>query len=415
MNEPSIVHLPRGFQFSSVACGIKSSGKPDVAVLIADQPCSTYGAFTQNQVRASSVDWNEQRVGHGKALVINSGNANACTGVQGEQDTETMAKLLAEQISADANEVFVMSTGIIGEKMPMATVEKGIIEASIKASHSEQHVHDFAKGIMTTDSFPKIQSCQFQIGGESFTILGIAKGAGMIGPRMATMLCVIVTDFPLAAGGAKGTSGSWQDGHQRFMGIINRTFNSISVDGHTSTSDQVLLFAPELDTNSDSADILNSQPVFWDALEGVCTDLAKMIPSDGEGATHLINIEVTGAYTEESLRSVAKTIADSPLVKTAVFGGDPNWGRIVSAAGYNGLKFDPSQTSLRVNDYLLFQNGSPVKFDEAEVSRSMKEEFETRIVLDLGGSSDADTRFSATYWTSDLTYDYVKINAEYHT
>lgn len=405
------IFIPRGFRFGAHASGIKSSGKLDVSVLVAEEDCVTFGAFTQNLVRASSVDWNEARVGVGRALVINSGNSNACTGKQGESDTAEMAATLAASVACEADKVMVMSTGIIGELMPMDKVRTGISAAVAKLGGSPSNVRDFASGILTTDSFPKIVSREFETDAGRFTLLGAAKGAGMIGPRMrdprlATMLCVFVTDFPLSNDLVSTGNG------QKFQAIVDKTFNCISVDGHTSTSDQILLFAKDASgSEMDSA----ATSTFFDTLESTCEELAKMIPSDGEGATHLMCIEVRGNYSETELRSVGKTIADSPLVKTATFGADPNWGRIVSAAGYNGLIFDPAETSLWINGFLLFQDGTPVEFDEAEVSRSMKENFETEIRLDLSKSPANGELNCGRYWASDLTYDYVKINAEYHT
>ena len=413
--ESENIRVPRGFRFSSHASGIKQSGKPDVSVLVADHACVTHGAFTQNLVRASSVDWNESNIGLNRALVINSGNANACTGEQGEKDTAAMASRLADQVACSSDQVLVMSTGIIGEMLPMELLHQGIDAAFGKLDEKSSSVYDFAEGILTTDSSPKICSQEFETERGTFTILGICKGAGMIGPKMAnpkmaTMLCVLLTDFPLARFDSNSRE-SYLDNEAEFQAIINRTFNSISVDGHTSTSDQVVLFAPVTDGVPSKGE---SQP-FFNGLEKLCVELAKKIPADGEGATHLISIEVRGNYSDAELRSVAKTVADSPLVKTAVFGADPNWGRIVSAAGYDGLEFDPSAMTLWVNGNLLFENGTPAKFDAAAVSQSMKENFETEIRLDLGQFSEGENPNTAKYWTSDLTYDYVKINAEYHT
>lgn len=234
----------------------------------------------------------------------------------------------------------------------------------------------------------------------------------MIGPRMATLLCALVTDFPLSPHKTETTGYEAGTGvAQRFRQVIDRTFNSISVDGHTSTSDQVILFAPRATEATDP----RAEDEFFEQLEAICEELAKLIPADGEGATHLIAIEVRGAYAESQLRSVAKAIVDSPLVKTAVFGADPNWGRIVSAAGYSGLGFEPAETSLWVNGHLLFQHGTPVKFDAAQVSASMREQFETEITLEVS-QPPADANWnSVRYWGCDLTYDYVRINAEYHT
>ncbi|MEC9093876.1 MAG: bifunctional glutamate N-acetyltransferase/amino-acid acetyltransferase ArgJ [Planctomycetota bacterium] len=394
------IYIPSGYSFSGVPCGLKQSAQSDLAVLVADQPCRTYGVFTQNLVRASSVDWNENRVGQGRALVINSGNANACTGKQGESDTETMARLVADQLDCELDDVFVMSTGIIGETLPMHKVEKGIRQAISVLNRGEIDVKCFAEAILTTDTFPKIVSKRFVCHDREYTVLGIAKGAGMIGPKMATMLGVLLTDFPL---------GSDPQHRFAFREVINRTFNCVSVDGHTSTSDQVLLFAPE----SLEPSRPESTSLFFEEMDGACESLAKMIPSDGEGAQHLITVEVRGLQAESELQAVARAIADSPLVKTAIFGTDPNWGRIVSAAGYSGIQFDPDESSLWLNGTLLFRHGTPVEFDARKVSQSLKDQFDAQIVMELG--VDSGNLNSAKCWTSDLTYDYVRVNAEYHT
>ncbi|MEE2642097.1 MAG: bifunctional glutamate N-acetyltransferase/amino-acid acetyltransferase ArgJ [Planctomycetota bacterium] len=396
---PEVIHLPRGFSFSSVACGIKKSGKRDLSLLVTDQPAVSLGAFTQNLVRASSVDWNAENIGRCRALVINSGNANACTGTAGVGDTARMAEQVAESLGLVANEVHVMSTGIIGEPLPMEKIGPGIREAAGQLAGGRESLVDFATGMLTTDTFPKVVSKKFTVDDREYVLTGVAKGAGMIGPKMATLLAVVMTDFPLNDSPAN---------RQRFRSVVDRSFNSISVDGHTSTSDQMILVA----TGGDPGDGSPTE-LFFSELEEVSVALAKMIPSDGEGAQHLIEIRVTGDSPEEDLRTVARTIADSPLVKTAIFGGDPNWGRIMSAAGYAGVDFDPHQSSLLINGHLLFQNGTPVGFEESAVSQSIQADFETRIDLELcrGGEELAETR----YWTSDLTYEYVKINAEYHT
>lgn len=398
---PEKIEVPRNFRFAGVAAGIKKSARRDLSVVVCDQPATSFGAFTQNLVRASSVDWNETHIGLSRAIVINSGNANACTGNQGIADTESMAGILAQRLDCPSEQVLVMSTGIIGELLPMDRVRDGIGSAVNDLKSGSDHVLEFADGILTTDTFPKIASVRFEVQGQEYSILGIAKGAGMIGPRMATMLCVLLTDFPLE---------NCQSNAREFHGIIERTFNSISVDGHTSTSDQAIL----LSAGSES---FPPRDKFFARLHEVCQELAKMIPSDGEGATHLISIEVSGELPEKDLKTIAKSVADSPLVKTAIFGADPNWGRIVSAAGYSGVRFDPLEITLKINGFLLFENGSPVTFDPQTVSQSIRDQFETSVCIHIGNGAAGgnDSVNTVRYWTSDLTYEYVKINAEYHT
>lgn len=398
--EEPMLSIPDGFSFTGVASGIKNSGKTDISIIVADETCSAFGVFTQNIIRASSIDWNKDRIGAARAIVINSGNANACTGAQGERDNESMARGLAEKIGCDLNDVLVMSTGIIGEMMPMEKVNVGIGQAAGQLNNDKSSFDLAVEGIMTTDTFPKVSSAEFEVDGQTYSILGMAKGAGMIGPKMATMLCVLMTDFPLAVS---------DENNAAYKYAMDQSFNCISVDGHTSTSDQAILLAKQV-AESDKTSVPESNHEFFNQLTAVCIDLAKMIPRDGEGATHLISVQVSGPQSESELTVVAKTIADSPLVKTAIFGADPNWGRIVSAAGYSGVEFDPNETSLQINGFLLFEKGTPVEFDEKEVSTSIRENADTEIELRIGSPQN-----SAQFWTSDLTYDYVKINAEYHT
>ncbi len=390
--------LPRGFRVAGVHCGIKQrSDALDLSLVLAEREVVAAGVYTRNRVVAAPVAWDRDitpsdRV---RAVLINSGNANACTGERGAADTAAMAAETARAIGASAEQVLILSTGIIGEYLPMEAIRAGIPMAVAEAASDEPSLLQAARAIMTTDRVPKVSHRSFSVGDRSVQLTGIAKGAGMIGPRMATMLAVIMTDAALTPQAA-----------QRFLrSAVERSFNCISVEGHTSTNDTVLLLASgEIPLDS------GAQARFADELEELAIDLAKRIPADGEGATHLITIQVQGAPDERAARQVARTIADSPLVKTAITGADPNWGRIVSAAGYAGVPFPPERLRLSINGVALFAKGVPLEFDAAALSQSMRRAFDVRIELELGMGEA-----SCTFWTSDLTHEYITINAEYHT
>lgn len=393
--------LPKGIRFSGVTCGIKASGAADLALISTDTPSVVAGVYTQNVVRAASIDWNRNLTPTEtfRAVVINSGNANACTGQQGIDDNEQMAVLAANAIGAQTNQVLVLSTGVIGHLLPMDKITNGI---GVAASELNSELSDFEKAsnaILTTDKGPKTNFNSFEFGAsEKINFAGLAKGAGMIGPNMATMLAIMTTDASLTPA----------DAQRVLTEAAKKSFNRISVEGHTSTNDALLLICSgESGVKVDSEQKLAQ---FADALTESCIDLAKRIPSDGEGASHLVSIEITGAKNESQADQAARTIAMSALVKTAITGADPNWGRIVSAAGYSGVEMQVEQTDLAINGHFVFQNGQPIEFDAATVSKSMADNFETNIQLKIGGGAG-----TATHWTSDLTTDYVRFNSEYTT
>ena len=392
--------IPLGFKFSGVKCGIKDSGALDLAIISTDQNSVAAGVYTQNIVRAASIDWNRAITPSSefRALVINSGNANACTGEQGVADNQQMAAQVADLIGATAEQVCVLSTGVIGHVLPMKKVAAGIAQAVSEADNSEEKFELASQAIMTTDKGPKTVTRAVAIGDQEVQLASMAKGAGMIGPNMATMLAVVTTDAQLSP-----------DVAQRVLTqAADKSFNRISVEGHTSTNDALLLIC----TGDSGVEVAQPAQIdqFAVALEQACIELAKQIPSDGEGATHLVSIEIVGTQTDQQADQVARTIAASALVKTAISGADPNWGRIVSAAGYAGAPMDIEQTDLQLNGHYVFRSGQPIEFDEAMISRSMSENFETRIQLKLGSGSG-----SAMHWTSDLTVDYVRFNSEYTT
>jgi glutamate N-acetyltransferase/amino-acid N-acetyltransferase len=392
--------LPRGFLFSGHTCGIKKSGSLDLAIISTDHPAVVAGVYTQNVVRAASIDWNRRitPADSFRAVVVNSGNANACTGEAGIVDNDTMARLVADQLGAEPNQVLVLSTGIIGQRLPMEKLETGIPIAVRQRGDSQEHFDAAAKAILTTDNGPKTIAVSTPFGEANVRIAGMAKGAGMIGPKMATMLAAIMTDAKL----------STETAQMALNRAAAASFNRISVEGHTSTNDALLLIG----TGDSGVEIRTESEIeqFSSVLTRACIDLAKRIPADGEGASHLLAIQVTGAATDDDADRVARTVASSALVKTAITGADPNWGRIVSAAGYSEIPMEIEHTELTLNGHCVFKNGQPMEFDAKLVSRAMKAEFETQINLKIGLGAG-----SAVHWTSDLTVDYVRFNSEYHT
>lgn len=392
--------IPKGFQFNGTTTGIKQSGASDLAVISTDLPGVAAGVYTQNVVRATSIDWNRAitPTENFRGIIINSGNANACTGEQGIRDNQSMAQELANQLSAQPEQVLVLSTGIIGEHLPMKKILAGIPSAVEHQGNSAEHFDRAAQAILTTDKSTKTVETETTIGGSIVTLAGMAKGAGMIGPNMATMLAIVLTDARLSP----------QTAQTVLTSAANKSFNRISVEGHTSTNDALMLICSGqgdavIDSHNDIAQ-------FESVLADTCVDLAKRIPADGEGATHLVTIHVEGAQSDANADQVARTVASSALVKTAITGGDPNWGRIVSSAGYAEVPMEIENTGLSINGHIVFQDGHPVDFDADAVSLDMKRKFETQIELTIGSGTG-----SATHWTSDLTVDYVRFNSEYHT
>ncbi|QDT68343.1 Arginine biosynthesis bifunctional protein ArgJ [Planctomycetes bacterium MalM25] len=395
--------LPKGFTAGGVYSGVKEdTSKLDLALLVSDRAATAVGVYTKNLVKAAPVLLDRERTpgDNLRAVITNSGVANACTGDRGMADARRMAALTAEAIGAGVTEdqVLVLSTGVIGEHLPMQKIADGIPAVAADLGSDAGAIERSARAIMTTDTVPKVRSRTVEIGGREVTVTGVAKGAAMIGPNMATMLATVVTDAPLAAADAQSALSE----------AVDESFHCISVDGHTSTNDTVLLLA----NGAAGGEPLAGKELnhFRATLVEVCEDLAVAIPADGEGADHLITVEVHGCATRSDAVRIGKTIADSPLVKTAVAGADPNWGRIVSAAGYAGVPFDPSDVALLINGILVYEKGAPVEFDEATVSDSIRSSRDTLLLL-LLGEGQANARF----WTTDLTTEYVRLNADYRT
>ncbi len=405
--------LPIGFEFAGVYTGVKRNPeKKDLTLIVSQSPASAAGMFTTNQVCAAPVQVSKSRVPSNdiRAVVINSGNANACTGDQGMSDARQMAEVTAQHIGAKPEQVLVCSTGVIGRLMPMDKIVPGINLASEQLGSSAEHFDLASRGIMTTDTGPKTAERSLRIGSGTVNIVGFAKGAAMIGPNMATMLGFVLTDAGLTK----------HDLDQLLKSAVDRSFHCISVEGHTSTNDTVLALA----NHGSGVHVGESEMArFADAFTAVCCDLSQAIINDAEGVTHVLTIDVRGLSSYRDAKQVAKTIADSALVKAAVFGNDPNWGRICSAAGYSGIKFAERQLSLRVNGTLLYDRGQPTKFDPTTESERMKANRDVAIELffEMTGPTERPSQDSllgpndCRFWTSDLSYEYVRQNAEYTT
>lgn len=390
--------LPAGFRYAGVTCGIKASGKPDLSLIVAQQGVVAAGVYTTNQVVAAPVLLCKARTPGNqiRAVITNSGNANACTGTQGMDDAVAMCRQVAKHVDCDESQVLVMSTGVIGQHLPMNCIESGIKDAVNSLADDQAAFIASAEAIRTTDKDRKTEQRTVQCGDQTYKIAAMAKGAGMIAPNMATMLSVVLTDAPLSPDQAQSLLSR----------AASLSFNCVSVDGHTSTNDTLLLLSSGTGKEL-SEDALNA---FAGELNQLCIELAKQLVFDGEGATHIMQVHVRGAENDAAASTIAKTVAASPLVKTAITGGDPNWGRIVSAAGYAEAKIDPSQTSLKLCDQTIYESGLPVDFDAAELSQKMKDSPEVTIDLTVGSGKG-----QATFWASDLTTDYVTFNSEYTT
>jgi glutamate N-acetyltransferase / amino-acid N-acetyltransferase len=390
--------LPAGFRFAGVTCGLKRSGKPDLTLIVADANVAAAGVYTTNQVVAAPVILCRSRTPSDKirAVVINSGNANACTGEAGMLAAQATCGLVAAQVGCKPEQVLVMSTGVIGHQLPMDRIESGIQAAASKLAPTMESFHQAADAITTTDNGRKVACYDFQCHGKTYSIAAMAKGAGMIAPNMATMLALVLTDAPLSAQSARDTLSI----------AAEKSFNRVSVDGHTSTNDTCLLLS------SGQGEVLSGEALqqFQQAMNQISIELAKKLVADGEGAIRVMAIRVTGAANDKDAFVIAKTVAASPLVKTAMTGGDPNWGRIVSAAGYAEAKIKPELTCLRLCNQMIYENGTPLPFNAAALSNKMKQQSEVEIELQVG-----DGTGTADYWSSDLTTDYVRFNSEYTT
>jgi len=419
------LHLlsPRGFRAGGVYAGIKLARTPDVGLLAATPGTTAAAAFTTNRVFAAPVKVGREHIASGKlrAVVLNSGNANACTGRQGETDARRMCAIAAELLNVQPTEVLPSSTGIIGHMLPMDKVEAGLRSVGPTLGDSREHAQLFASAILTTDTRRKAAAVEVRIGREKVVLAGVCKGAGMIGPRMsvpapagasgargarpgrrslkgrsATMLAYLTTDAKIAAPALR----------RLFSPTVDASFNCVTIDDHTSTNDTAVLMASGVGpTVAGDKDLAK----FAAALDEVCQSLAYQIAADGEGATKVVVVRVRGAASDADARIMARAIANSPLVKCAMNGNDPNWGRIVSAAGLAGVPFEPDQATLTLQGTAVFRNGRPLVYDAATVSRQLgAPEVQVDLACRLG-------KGEGTVWTCDLSKDYVTINADYHT
>jgi glutamate N-acetyltransferase/amino-acid N-acetyltransferase len=410
---PEQLHLlsPKGFRAGAASAGIKSKpGALDVGLLVCDAPDGATAAavFTTNKVVSPGVTVGREHLqlmsGRLHGVVVNSGNANACTGKQGERDARRMCAVAASEVNCHAKMVLPSSTGIIGHLLPMSKLEPGIRAAAADLGSTRAHAMRFADAILTTDLVRKTAAARVKLSTGTVTIAGVCKGSGMIGPRLAlhppphaTMLAYLTTDAEISVGQLRRTLGPAAD----------RSFNAVTVDDHSSTNDTAAVLASGMSgvKVASRADVER----FARALTEVCQSLAYQIASDGEGATKVVRIDVTGAKTTADAATIARSIANSPLVKCAMHGNDPNWGRIVSAAGMCGVPFDANRTTLTLQGTRVFHRGGPVKFDAAKVSRALRAK-EVVAVLNCNlGDGDA------TVWTCDLSREYIRINADYHT
>ncbi len=392
------ITAPQGFTAAGVECGIKP--KKDVCLVVSECPAATVGMFTKNKLTAAPVLFDKAQLENSpymRALVVNCGIANACTGARGLQDCRTTAQKAAETLSLQPAEVLVASTGVIGDFLPMDKITKGIAMAAPQLS--KDHHLDAAIAIMTTDTVPKEYALEVETEAGTFCIGGMAKGSGMIKPNMATMLVFLTTDAKMAP----------ETLHAALQPAVDLSFHRISVDNDTSTNDTVLLLA---NGKAGGDEILAGSPAaakFCDALRTVCVQLAKMLVKDGEGTTKLIEIQIRNAASPADALTGARAIADSYLVKTAIHGEDPNWGRITAALGYSGIDLVPENITLSINDLPILARNFKQVTDRNEASKVLaKDEIVLKVDLGMGAHS-------TTFWTSDVSCEYIKINAEYTT
>ncbi len=391
------VTTPMGFSASGVTCGIKKDNALDLGLLYSQVRCAAGGAYTTNQLKGASllVSMEHLQNGHAQAVIVNSGNANASTGERGLLDAREIARTTGRHLDIAREDVVVASTGLIGEFLPLPKIRNGIQQAI--AGLDPEGGPSMARAIMTTDTVPKYAAYRVNAEGRSITLGGVAKGAGMIHPKMATMLAFLSTDARVAQ----------ETLRPMLLETVGQSFNRITVDRDTSCCDMVVLMSNGLASSEEVQPRTEFGKAFREALLLLCKDLASQLVHDGEGATKVAKIVCRGARDDLEATRIAETIATSLLVKTAIFGGDPNWGRIVNAAGYSGMPFDVDKTELWIGSIKVFENGTPTDYRESDVAEIFKQK-EIQIVFDLHrGSSESE------YLTSDLSHEYVKINSDY--
>lgn len=395
--------VPRGFRFAAVTAGLKASGKPDFAVAAADEPASAAAMFTANRVQAAPLEIDRRHLarsnGRVRVVAVNSGNANCATGEAGLRAAEQVCSAASSVFGCAPHEVFPSSTGIIGVPLPAEKLVAALPTAHRQTAQSGSAFSDFARAIMTTDTRPKVASAALEVDGHTVHIAGTCKGAGMIGPQLiphATMLAYIFTDAAIEP--------AVLDGYLR--GAVEQSFNRISIDGDTSTNDTVLLLA----SGASGAAIGAGQAAFQSALDEVCVSLARQIVDDGEGVTHVVQLDIEGAASDADALTIAKSIAHSPLVKTAWAGNDPNWGRLMAAIGYSGAPVEPDRIQIWFGPHEICRDGgrSPEYDEQTAHGYLTQREFSIKISLGLGAGT-------CRFWTTDLTAEYVHINADYST
>ncbi|MHC4741856.1 MAG: bifunctional glutamate N-acetyltransferase/amino-acid acetyltransferase ArgJ [Planctomycetota bacterium] len=395
------ITAPRGFLAAGIACGIKKSGNADLGLIVCPTGAKAAAVFTTNKVVSAAVEVCRKHVKSAEiqAVVANAGNANACTGQKGLDNAIKMCAATAREIEADPHNVLIASTGIIGEQLPISKLTTGIPKAAAKLSASASSGLAFAKAIMTTDTKPKQAVRKLTVSGREVTIAGAIKGAGMIGPNMATTLSFITTDAaiskPLLSKALKQAVGG--------------SLNKLTIDGHQSTNDTCMILASGLAGNRPITSQCPRYRKFAKTLAELCDDLARQMAHDGEGVTRIFKVVVNGAATKDQASKAARAVADYPLVKCAVRGGDPNWGRIICAVGSAGVKLKLDKLSCKLDDITVFKNGTPQKFDAKKASKIVSQK-EHRITVDLGAGKMSDFCYGC-----DLSAEYVSINADYHT
>ncbi|NIA07256.1 MAG: bifunctional glutamate N-acetyltransferase/amino-acid acetyltransferase ArgJ [Actinobacteria bacterium] len=391
---------PLGFHAGAVSCGLKAGNTPDLAVLVCEHPAEAAGVFTTNKVFAAPVAVCREHIANGKsqAVIVNAGNANACTGAAGMKNAKEMAARTGKRLGISSENVLVASTGIIGQRLPMDKVRSGIDAAVEKLNNSAKAGREFSRAIMTTDRYAKTSTQEIRIDGCKVRIAGTAKGAGMIAPNMATMLCFITSDVAIS---------------NKLLGrllkrSVTTSFNAITVDNHMSTNDTAIIMASGLAGNGVLKN-MSAAAKFAGALDDVCLELALQMVSDGEGATKGLEVVVRGARSISDARKAGLAVANSPLVKCALFGGDPNWGRIVSAVGACDIACKQERIDCKIGTQYVLRKGSPVTVNKRPLDKTMAEKVVTiKVDLHMG---KADFRC----YGCDLTPEYVRINADYHT
>lgn len=403
------VTAPRGYRAAGITAGLKPSGLPDLALIVSDVDAIAAGVFTTNQVCAAPVTYCRQRLqakASARAILVNAGQANAATGEQGWRDAQESANALGQALNIPADLILIASTGVIGQRIRMNALMSGIPQ--LVEALSETGSDSAAQSIMTTDLVPKTIALETTIGDRTVRVGGICKGSGMIHPNMATLLAFVTCD-------AAVSTSLWQ---QMLSRAADKSFNQITVDGDTSTNDTLIALANGQSRTAAITEMGPEAEKLEAMLTAVCQHLAKAIARDGEGATCLIEVQVSGASDDKAARQIARSIAGSSLVKSAIFGRDPNWGRIAAAAGYAGVPFDQENLRVQLGDFLLMENGQPLAFDRAAASNYLKQAAagaylkEDTVLISVSVGNGHGT---GKAWGCDLSYDYVKINAEYTT